>query len=213
VTENGVISRRAQRAERPSKGDLREQALLQAAERLLGAGVFADASVADIAREAQISRASFYFYFASKNALLACVIDTAVQGFNEQIMLTLDPADSRSPAEALAATVAAAGQLWWDHRAVLVASVELGASIPEAYERTKENLAIVAVPTVALLQRHGRVPEASNYESASRLVTALSLMTERSFFDLLRGTPSIAQRNELTELLTTIWLRAFGLDS
>jgi AcrR family transcriptional regulator len=213
MTASVVVPRRAQRAERPSKGDQRERALASAAERLLESGQFASASVADIAREAHLSRASFYFYFASKQALLAHVIDAAVQQFNDDIVTTLDPKDTRSPAQALAATVAAAAQLWWNHRTVLVASVELGAAIPEAYERTMQNFAIVRAPTVALLQRDGRVPEAADPDAATRLVTALMLMTERSFFDLMRGTPTISERDELTALLVTIWLRAFGLDS
>lgn len=69
------------------------------------------------------------------------------------------------------------------------------------------NIAVVREPTVALLRRHGQVPEAHD---AEQLVTALILMTERTFYDLMRGTPTLAQRDALTTRLTRIWQRAFG---
>lgn len=69
------------------------------------------------------------------------------------------------------------------------------------------NIAVVREPTVALLRRHGQVPEAHD---AEQLVTALILMTERTFYDLMRGTPTVAQRDALTTRLTRIWQRAFG---
>ncbi len=211
VIESDVAPRRAQRVERPSKGDRRERALLDAASRLLATGRFSDASVGDLAEEAEISRASFYFYFASKQALLASLIDEAVSDFNARIAGVLDTDVSSVPADAVRATVEAAAELWWEHRAILLASVELGTSIPEVYERTMDNFAIVVAPTVELLQRHGRVPEAESLEDATRLVMILILMTERNFFDLVRGTPTEAERDALTERLATVWLRAFGL--
>ncbi len=213
MIESDVAPRRTQRAERPSKGDRRERALLDAAARLLEAGSFAEASVAVIAEEAEISRASFYFYFSSKQALLASLIDEAVLDFTLRILDVVDEDDASAPAEAVAATVRAAADLWWDHRTVLLASVELGASIPEVYQRNLDNFAIVRAPTVELLQRHGRVPEAHDLEQATQLVMVLMLMTERNFYDLVRGTPTTADRDALTARLTTVWLRAFGLHS
>ena len=72
------------------------------------------------------------------------------------------------------------------------------------------NIAVVREPTVALLRRHGQVPEAHDAADAEQLVTALILMTERTFYDLMRGTPTLAQRDALTTRLTRIWQRAFG---
>ncbi len=213
MIESDVAPRRTQRADRPSKGDRRERALLDAAARLLAAGRFASASVSEIAEEAEISRAAFYFYFASKQALLASLIDEAVSEFNAEIVAVLDPERFATPADAVRATVEAAAQLWWEHGTVLLASNELGFAIPEVYERGRQNFAIVRAPTVELLQRDGRVPEAENVEDATRLVMILMLMTERNFLDLMRGEPTVAERDALTHALTTVWLRAFGLAS
>ncbi len=211
MIERDVAPRRTPRADRPSKGDRRERALLDAAARLLESGRFASASVSEIAEEAEISRAAFYFYFASKQALLASLIDEAVSDFNAEIVNLLDADRFAEPADAVRATVEAAAQLWWDHRTVLLASNELGFAIPEVYERGMQNFAIVRAPTVELLQRYGQVPEARNSDDATRLVMILMLMTERNFLDLVRGEPTLADRAALTDALATVWLRAFGL--
>jgi AcrR family transcriptional regulator len=209
VTSASVTPRRVQRSERPAKGDSRERALIETAERLLEAGEFEQASVADLTRAANISRATFYFYFASKQAVLASVVDAAITTFNSQILSALD--ETGSPSKAVRSTVTAAAELWWDHRAVLIASFELGSSIPEVYDRTMANQAIVREPTVELLRRYGTVPEAGDPDAALALVTALTFMSERSFYHLMRDNPSIGQRDQLADRLARIWLRSFGL--
>ena len=60
---------RGRRAMRPS-GDDRELAILATAERLLEERSLADISVDDLAKGAGLSRPTFYFYFASKEAVL-----------------------------------------------------------------------------------------------------------------------------------------------
>ncbi len=204
--------RRAHRAEALSKGDLRERDLLDAASRLLASGAFGAASITEIAQEAGLSRASFYFYFASKQALLASLLDSAVSQFNGQIASVVDGPPVGSPADVVRSTVQAAAELWWEHGVVLSASVELGTAMPEVYERTMANFAVVGAPTVELLRRYGTVAEATDADEAAALVSALMLMSERNFFHLMRSNPTIAQRNALTATLQRIWLRSFGLD-
>ncbi|WP_375387044.1 TetR/AcrR family transcriptional regulator [uncultured Amnibacterium sp.] len=211
MAEPDVAPRRVPRGERPAKGDLRERALLDAAEALLVGGGFADASVAGLAEAVGISRAAFYFYFASKQALLASVIDRAVEHFNAEIAAVLAPERQQRPADAVRATIEAAATLWWDHGAVQVAAFELGAAVDEVYQRTMQNFAVVRDPTVALLLRVGTVPEARDVREAERLVMTLILMSERNFYDLMRGAPTPADRDSLVDRLTRIWTRAFGV--
>ena len=176
----------------------------------MASGRFAAASVAEIADEAQLSRAAFYFYFASKDALLAVLVDQAVSTFNERIV-TVAASEHLSATAAVRATVDAAAQLWWDHADLLAASVQLGTFMPEVYDRTMANIATVRAPTVTLLQRHGTVPEAADAEQANELVTALILMCERTLFDLMRRNPSAADRDLTAARLAAVWLRAFGI--
>src|SRR5206468_1384466 len=133
-----------------------------------------------------ISRAGFYFYFASKEALLAEVLDRSVRGFNDRIVHMFGPDPVADPARGLAASVEAAADLWWDHAAVLRATFELGTRLPEVYARTQANFAVVMRPTSELLQRAGRVPEARDPAAADALVHTLLLMSERTFYHLMR---------------------------
>ena len=213
MTASDVPPRRGERDDSLVKGDLRKRALLDVGQSLLVAGTFADASVSALAEAAGISRAGFHFYFASKHAMLASVINRAVEQFNAEIAAVLAPERQQRPGDAVRATIEAAARLWWDHGAVQVAAFELGAALDEVYERTMENFAIVRDPTVALLLRVGTVPEAEDPAEAERLVMALILMSERNFYDLMRGDPSPADRDALVARLTRIWTRAFGVDA
>ncbi|GFG72644.1 hypothetical protein MBOT_00090 [Mycobacterium botniense] len=68
---------RGRRSARPS-GDDRELAILATAERLLDERPLPDISVDDLAKGAGISRPTFYFYFASKEAVLLTLLDRVV---------------------------------------------------------------------------------------------------------------------------------------
>src|SRR3954451_10365512 len=68
---------RASRSRRTPKvsGDERERAILAAFERALDERALNEISVDDIARGAGISRPTFYFYFASKEAVLLSLFE------------------------------------------------------------------------------------------------------------------------------------------
>jgi AcrR family transcriptional regulator len=85
---------RGRRSSRPS-GDDRESAILLTAERLLAERPLTDISVDDLAKGAGISRPTFYFYFASKDAVLMTLLDRVVQEVESKIDTLRDsfPAD------------------------------------------------------------------------------------------------------------------------
>jgi AcrR family transcriptional regulator len=67
------------RRRRPSRGDLKEHAILETAERLLAEKSIHEIGVDELAQGAKISRPSFYFYFESKFAVLQALVDRVVQ--------------------------------------------------------------------------------------------------------------------------------------
>src|ERR671916_1961371 len=69
---------RGRRTPRPS-GDERQMAILATAERLLEDRTLSEISIDDLARGAGISRPTFYFYFASKDAVLLALLDRVVE--------------------------------------------------------------------------------------------------------------------------------------
>jgi AcrR family transcriptional regulator len=194
----------------PTKGDRRERQLLASAEILVNRGEFDDKSVAQLAAEADLTRPTFYFYFASKQALLTALVDAALK----EIMLKLTKAlaaPSSTPATSLRAAIAGAADAWWEHRAVMLRAVELSAAVPAIYEREMETIDAVNQMCVELVMEHGSVPEAGDRSKTQALVLALALMNERNLHHALR---SCREREDLVpteELLHRIWTRAAGL--
>src|SRR5262245_16645919 len=98
--------------------DLRER-LLAATRDLLGQRRFDSISVADIIGAAGVSRASFYFYFPSKQAVLAELVRRAVGQGQQAAQPWTD--GQQDPVEALRSGIAAGAVLWRDNAGVLTA--------------------------------------------------------------------------------------------
>ena len=198
----------------PRRGDVREHALLAAAERMLASGSFEAASIAEIGAQAGISRPTFYFYFASKQALLAQLISHTLEELGGRIggALRDDGADPRATiADALRATAA----VWREHRDVMCAAVELSPSVPEIAALWDETVEATVELGVRLLVEHGEVPEARDHGAARELVRTLAWSTERNFYNLMRGAAGRRSRPSETDALvarlTAVWLRTTGI--
>ena len=104
------------RRRRPRKGDLKEQAILDTAERLLAERSFDQIGVDELARGAGISRPTFYFYFESKQAVLRLLVEqVTTQAFSDSDWLT---GADQPPEEAIRSGIEMGVQLWRDHGAV-----------------------------------------------------------------------------------------------
>ena len=120
VADSDLLPRRAQRRETPSKGDLRERALLDAARRLLEQGTFADVSVAEIARQHECSRQAI-MKRAKRNGwtqdLSAAVVkEAAAQLQADAVTGTVTPVNAR---EIITAAAARSVEVVRQHRAAL----------------------------------------------------------------------------------------------
>ncbi|OHV40580.1 hypothetical protein BCD49_08420 [Pseudofrankia sp. EUN1h] len=109
----------------PPPAELRSR-LLAALEGLLAHRRFDAVSVADIVRAAGVSKASFYFYFASKQAVLAELVRQAVRRGHEAAHPWTDPdADGLSdPMEGLRLGITDGARLWRENAGVLMAIVD-----------------------------------------------------------------------------------------
>jgi AcrR family transcriptional regulator len=97
----------------PSKGDLREQAILETARRLVAALPLSQITIDELASGAGISRSSFYFYFDSKHAVIAALLrDLATQlhAETEDWFAGSGPDD-----DSLRRALAISAELWRDH--------------------------------------------------------------------------------------------------
>ena len=201
---------RGRRPRRPS-GDDRERALLATAERLLERHPLADISVDDLARGAGISRSTFYFYFASKEAVVLALLDGVV-------------AEARAARSAALAGAAGARAAWRaalvtvrdtfrDHRALTAAAAELLVTSPEVRSLWSAVMEDFVAETAAAIDAERSRGAAPPGPPARDLAVALNWMNERVLQVSVAGYgPGLAD-DDLIDVLLTVWLRTiYGSD-
>lgn len=195
----------------PRKGDLTEQRLLQEAEALLAERALSAIGIDEIAQAAGISRSSFYFYFASREALLRTLGERA----QEEVLASADSWLNRTdepPAEAIARALAENLAMWRRHGPVLRA-------LHDAHHTDEQTDALrLAIArrfvdaTAAQIEREresGLAPAAP--PDSRRLAAILTGMNDRAFYDASLRPPSRQRDRELVQALTTVWLRSVYL--
>jgi TetR/AcrR family transcriptional regulator, ethionamide resistance regulator len=202
------------RRRRPRKGDLKEQAILDTAVKLLAERSFEAIGVDELARGAGISRPTFYFYFESKQAVLRVLVEQLTgQAFSDSDWLT--GADNLPPEEAIRSGIEMGVQLWRDHGPVLRAGFDTWGTVPELrqfWEAITERFVDAAAEQIRVERRSGNAPDGP--PSARALATALIRMSERCFYMASLGAEPALTDRELSATLTTVFLRAiYGTDS
>lgn len=110
---------------RPRSVDLNgvpADAIYSATSRLMERMAFADISVAQILKEANVSRATFYFYFSSKFSVLSGLLEKAMEDIFGTVQPFLERSADDPPSSALERSIRAVTQAWHRHRAVLQAA-------------------------------------------------------------------------------------------
>ena len=203
----GRSMRRAQGVQAKS-GDI-ERSVCDATERLLATRRFADLSVADILTEAGVSRASFYFYFASKYALLSAVSERAVDEVYAVTQTWLHRAESEPPLDALRTAMRGAVARWSAHGPVLRAIVESSPSAPEIDAQWKRLMARFTAAAADQIERERAGGVAPAGMDAQGLGALLTWMTERALYLMVAdGEPGFADADALVETLAGVWWRA-----
>lgn len=205
--------RRARRSAAP--GDI-EQAVCDATERLLESRLFAELSVAEVIAEAGVSRASFYFYFASKYDLLASVSARAIDEVYDVTAPWLERGDE-PPREVLETAIRGAVGGWRRHGPVLRAIVDASSSSPAIDQTWRRLMSRFIDGAAAQIERERAAGVApAGGADARTLAAALTWMTERSLYLLVSGgEPRFDDERRLVETLTSVWWQAIygaGLD-
>ncbi|GFG67955.1 HTH-type transcriptional regulator EthR [Mycobacterium kubicae] len=206
TTTGPVRSTRGRRSTRPS-GDDRELAILTTAERLLEERSYADISVDDLAKGAGLSRPTFYFYFASKDAVLTALIDRVIGEADRSADAALggrddagvDPAGVWRSISALFATFGA-------HRAVTLAGATARASVPEIAARWSTFMEKWIDYTTESIESERARGAAPNTVPARDLAISLNLMNERTMFAAFADEPSAVPADRTVDTLAHIWV-------
>jgi len=187
--------------------DVRE-AILDATEQLLANHRFDELSVADILRIARVSRASFYFYFDSKHAVLGELVRRAV-ALARTVAQPWVEEDSEAPEKTLRQGTGLAIQLWMKHAPVLRAIVENWRSderLATIWMEMMEGFATAATYRIERDRARGRAPLTD--VDAHTLASMLTWMSERVYYLAAIGHPAFHNEQQVIDVLTDIWLSA-----
>ena len=201
---------RSRRVRRMS-GDDRERAILRTAERLLEERSLAEISVDDLARGAGISRSTFYFYFASKEAVVLALLDRVVA--EARAARTTALAGAAGARAAWRAALVTVRDTFRDHRALTAAATELLAASPEVQSVWSGVMEDFVVETAAAIDAERARGAAPPGPPARDLAVALNWMNERVIQVSVAGRgPGLAE-DDLLDVLLTVWLRTiYGSD-
>jgi AcrR family transcriptional regulator len=184
----------------PSKGDLKEEAILATCERLLGEKPLGEIGVDELAAGAGISRPTFYFYFESKTAVLRTLVEQLADAMYADAATFLARSDE-DPEVAIAHSIGAAAEQWQEHGPVLRAAVEAWGTVPELQAFWEAIIGRFVDQAAARIEEEG-------VGDAESLAKALIWMNERCFYTSSLGVGPALPDDELVPTLTAIWVRA-----
>ncbi|MFE7116387.1 TetR/AcrR family transcriptional regulator [Streptomyces sp. NPDC057654] len=187
------------------KGDVRERAILDTCEALLADKGYETMTVGDIAQGAGITRGALYFYFGSKQEVVAALVARTVEHLWERSRVT---AQTEEPRQAIAAAMRRTVELWNEHGLVMRTAIDLSLTVPEIGELWDRTADLFIAAITAVLERAGVRPGAEP-DQAAAMARALCWMIERTFYHA-----SQESREKLQEASSTcehIWLISAGL--
>jgi len=202
---DGRRTAHGRRSPRPS-GDDREQGILSTARRLLQHRPFSEISVDDLARGAGISRPTFYFYFASKEAVLLSLLDPLVQqahtGFAGVAALPHDP--RRAFREGINTFFTA----FFAQPDIARAGADALATNPEVRQVWLGLMQNWIDQTAALILAERQRGAAPDTVPARELATALNQMNEHAMLAAISGESGAVPADRMVDTLAHIWMAA-----
>jgi AcrR family transcriptional regulator len=195
---------RGRRATRPS-GDDREAAILRTLEDMLQQRPFAEISVDDLARGAGLSRPTFYFYFASKDAVLVRLFARAITASGAEQQQQPDTVIEH-PEQAWHDGIYAFFDSLRPHRAVVLAGLTAMATNSELRDMWSTFMTGRVDYTAGLITRERARGAAPDIVPAHDLATALNLMNERVVLAAQGSQNPTLPEDAALEALAHIWI-------
>ncbi|MBO2447617.1 TetR/AcrR family transcriptional regulator [Actinomadura barringtoniae] len=186
----------------PGSAELRER-ILSATRELLREQRFDGLSVADILNAAGVSRASFYFYFPGKQAVLGELVREAVAGGQQAARPWID--QEQDPVTALRSGVADGARLWSENAGVLMAIVESWGSDPELRELWVEQMNLFTDAAVARIESDAKARRRLGSKDVRAVAASLTWMGERLYYLAAAGVPPFDDEEVLVDTLTNAW--------
>lgn len=197
---------RSRRTPRVS-GDDRERAILETFEALLDRRSWHEISIDEIARGAGISRPTFYFYFASKEAVLLSLFERMLaeaEATRGDSMARL----AEDPAARLREGLTAFYEVFRAHRAVTLAGADAGASSPEVREVWSQVMEAWVQEAAAAIDAERARGAAPDGVPARDLAISLLLMNERVHHTAFAGQQPAVAEQDVVDVLVAVWMGA-----
>jgi TetR/AcrR family transcriptional regulator, ethionamide resistance regulator len=186
----------------PQRSEFRRDAILDALENCLKETTFEDVSLADIAREAGVSRSAFYFYFENKAAAVAALMERMVDDtfFINDVFVQAD----RSPRDRIHIMLDGLFDTWERHRHMFAAMLEArGRSevVREIWDEARSGFVDDVAAMISAERAAGVAPDGVE---ATVLATVLLDLNDRLLERLTLG--GSLSRAELVSGATAVWL-------
>lgn len=190
------------RSDAPRKGDLRQEAILEAAEHLLSTVGYDAMTISDIAQGAGITRGAMYFYFASKQEVITALFARTVEVLREKSRAASE--DAVQGEKAIEPAMARTVSLWQEHGVVMRTAIDLIATIPELDTLWADTAELFIDAIRAILENMG-VTAGRGPDESLALATTLCWMIERNFYQASRVSDAELTRASIT--CAEIWRR------
>lgn len=188
-------------------GEERERSILTTLERLLAERSIQDISVDELAAGAGISRPTFYFYFASKEAALLALLERLVEEVLEAQAEAPDLlAEDRDGAWRLA--LGASYATWMRNRHVIRAAAETRTSDPRVAALWTGLLETYVARTAEVIDAERDRGAAPPGLPARDLAVCLNRMTERIYETTLGDDEPTIVEDRVLDTLVDVWVRA-----
>jgi TetR/AcrR family transcriptional regulator, ethionamide resistance regulator len=197
---------RSRRTPRPS-GDDRQMAILATAERLLEDRTLSEISIDDLARGAGISRPTFYFYFASKDAVLLALLDGVVEQAQNAAGDVLDHL-VEDPQARWREAISAFYEAFRSHRAVTLACAQVRGTNPEVRQLWTTVMERWVSRTATAIEAERQRGVAPSGLPARDLAIALNLMNERVLYATYSGDGPAVGESHVVDVLLNVWLNS-----
>ena len=190
---------------RAAARDLRQH-ILDVTERLLAERRFNELAVADILHAGLVSRASFYFYFESKHAVLAELVRRAVSAGLEAARPWVEHSADDSPEASLRRGTEAGARLWQERAPVLRAMVEnwrTDETLSESWIELMDRFTQVTVERIEQDRASGVAPQSTLEPRV--LASALTWLGERVYYLAALGIAPFDNEQHVIDALTHIY--------
>jgi TetR/AcrR family transcriptional regulator, ethionamide resistance regulator len=182
------------------------ESVYAATSRLLERTAYNEISVAQILDEANISRATFYYYFSSKFTVLSGLLEQAMNDIFGTVQPFLARSPEDSPEVALERSLRAVTRAWHRHRPVLQAVTHHWHSDPELKSLWLGIVERFVVAGAAEIERERAAGEITSTVPGRTLASILFWGTERVLYIAGLGIePTLADEEAAVGPLVALW--------